>query len=295
MLSEKLKSYITEKNFTSSEEGVITLAEIWAKNNLHKPLSDFTKEEAVFYLNTLGLKSFNSVKHYVYLFRDWGRYVKGEETVWSQLKKRDILDLFDLPEPKRTYIDRIFLLNLIEKLPNPADAFILLGLFEGLSSGEIYNLCEKDFEFKDQIIYHAKIDQWFQHSLKLLQLGRESLDTYIRTEGKGNFNLYDKQEGEKSVIKLNVKVSRKSKQDGTYISACLFRIYKSLCIDTISISDLRDSGLHDLLDAMREEIPIEKFATFRNPKFKQVVSQYGKTGYTRSNILQIYKAMEESK
>lgn len=295
MLSEKLKSYITEKGFTSSEENVIAIAETWAENNLHKPLSDFTREEAIVYLRTLELTSFNSIKHYVYLFRDWGRYIKGKGTVWNQLKKRDILDLCDLPEPRRNYINRLFLLELIEELPNPADAFILLGLFEGFSSVEIYNLCEKDFEFKGHIIYHAKAREWFKHSLKLLRLGRESLDTYTREEEKSSYCLYDKQEGEKSVIKLNIKVSRKSKQDGTYISACLSRIYKFLNIDTISIPDLRDSGLHDLLDTMREEIPIEEFATFRNPKFKQTVSQYGKAGYPRSNILQIYKAMEESK
>lgn len=109
---------------------------------LNKDISSFTYYEIVEYYKLLNLTSVNVItvmNSQFSMYTDWclqQNLVKDGQNHFLEVKLSDFLDCLNKGYVSKKIITKETLYKRIEQLPNARDAFVLLGLFEGLSGKE---------------------------------------------------------------------------------------------------------------------------------------------------------------
>lgn len=172
------------------------------ETELDKDLCDFNAEEIVNLLKAISFPSFDSVIVFnstLNLYTDWcmqKHMIKDNQNHFIELTRQNLADCVNALVVEMQYVSRETVIEWGTKLPNIADAFIILALYEGIrgkSFDEILKARLSDFDVENNI-YHAptrdiKITPYL---IKLAQeTEKEKIYTSISSERIRQYNLID--------------------------------------------------------------------------------------------------------
>ena len=121
---------------------------------LGKDLSRFTKEEAIDMYKTFNfdsLETLHVINSHFSLYTQWclqQNLVPDCQDHYIEIKSDDLINCINKAALKKSLLTKTELYELIDKLKNPSDAFIMLALFEGIGGKnfcELVNLKMEDF------------------------------------------------------------------------------------------------------------------------------------------------------
>lgn len=133
------------------------------ETELNKDLCDFNAEEILNLLKAISFPSFDSVvvfKSALNLYTNWciqRNIVKDNQNHFIEITRTNLQDCVNTLVVQMKFVPREMILEWGSKLPNIADTFILLSLYEGIRGkgfSEILNAKISDFDIQNNI-YHA--------------------------------------------------------------------------------------------------------------------------------------------
>lgn len=290
MDKQAIEKYTHDQNIPTGDKNVIISAEKWAEGR-NKEACDLSHDEILEFLRSKESASYNSVKRYMYIIRDWATYYTGGATSWNYIDRKD-LESCVIKQPKiiqKLTADIFF--AIVEKLDNIMDKFILLALYEGFDTSEIVGLREGSFNFATDKVYHETLQKWCEHSSTLMRCALAALNQYTVVASNGSIKrVYDLDENGKSIIKTR---NPDSKTKTTYISTRLARLFTEIGVKGVTIRQIQTCGLCMALKNNHDGLPVQNFISRKNPEYKKIISRYGKDIYAPSVILKLYNDWEE--
>lgn len=285
-----IEKYVRDKNIPTGDKTIIISAEDWA-NLRNKEACDLSHDEILDFLRSKESASYNSVKRYMYIIRDWTNYYTGDATSWNYIDRKDLESCVLKQSKIVVKLTEDVFFAIVEKLDSIMDKFILLALYEGFDTSEIIGLREGSFNFSADKVYHESLQKWCEHSSTLMRCAYAALNQYTITLSNGTVKrLYDLDDNGKSVIKTR-NIDSKTKQ--TYISTRLARLFNDMGFKGVTIRQIQTCGFCTALKNNSEGMPVEKFVSRKNPEYRKIVARYGKDIYAPSVILKLYKDWEE--
>lgn len=168
-IEKEVKSESSKKSYESLFLKIRTLEEI-----LNKNIEDIsTKKEFLLLLDYCcgNSNTYNSVYSKWSLIRKYYQYI-GNESI-NLITKKDLDNIIRKNKEYNDgrYISREYLIKEISKLKNYSDRAILLlarnGIGMGFENKELIELKIKDIDFKNNIIYNKKIDDYTMYNVKM--------------------------------------------------------------------------------------------------------------------------------
>lgn len=294
--------YITEKESnTSLPEGYLTKqfskSESFEKL-MGKDLCNFTKHEILnMYktFNTSSLESLTVVNSHFSLYTQWCLYqnlVDDCQNHFAEIQKDNLMSCVNILGIKKSIITRETLLEWINKMPNPADAFILIALFEGIKGKEfceLVNLKMSDFNGNKVKLCTGRE---LEVSDELVNIAMESNDTYkyYAITGKGNKVIKLKEED--LIIKNypNTEDIGDTFQIGRRVYRRLLRAFDYLGVsDWMKPNSISESGKIYYINKRSEELGMTAQEYLCSPYVKEIVYKYDYNTKRRHDFLTKYE------
>ena len=157
MDAEFVKEYAAKKKLTKYEQNVLLKMEekAGAKN---KNICDYSKEEILECLRGYNSRSINTLQKYASLLRQYIDYCiahhKTEEknspvNHCREITKNDLMLCLESDVTIYHKMDLSLILEMADKMKNPADQFVILGSYEGLTLADILSLRAFDFNYDE--------------------------------------------------------------------------------------------------------------------------------------------------
>ena len=268
MFNEDVKTIYIEANTTRNKSlknnATILFNRCAAyEQRLNKDISCFSTSEIVDCLksfNSVSLESLMNARSQYKLYTDWcinnHVFTKDYQNHFIEINN-DMLKpcLNDFMKEHRV-ITREYILNNLDNLINPAERFILLGLFEGIGAGskiaykefeniriEMFNTETHQIEFENRVI---------KYSNELYQIAREAANTYDTIT-------YTKNGGEKHIKLMDdERIIKPAINARTYdyrniIDKKLRKIKEGLNNPAINMQSLKESGRIEMVKKLMEK------------------------------------------
>lgn len=171
--------------------------------------SEFQIEEIIEYYKYLSTTSLNSLivlNSQMGLYSEWcikNNFTKDRQNHYYEINNDILQGCINPLMAKAKIIDRNDLIDIIDKLPNYSDAFLILAIFEGLGGKDNTNLCDLKIEDFNGNIVKLRDGREIEVSDKLLSLARLSVEEYNFYDREGNLSKTLKySEDDDEIIKL---------------------------------------------------------------------------------------------
>lgn len=165
------------------------------------------------YLNTTSLNSLMVLNSQMGLYSEWcikNNFTKDRQNHYFEINTDILQTCINSLMAKAKIIDRDDLIDLIDKLPNYSDSFLILAIFEGLGGKDNTNLCDLKIESFTGKSVKLRDGRELEVSDKLISLAKLSVNEY---------NFYDKDGNLAKSLKYSesddeiVKLMNNSKED----------------------------------------------------------------------------------
>ena len=284
MDAEFVKEYAAKKKLTKYEQNVLLKMEekAGAKN---KNICDYSKEEILECLRGYNSRSINTLQKYASLLRQYIDYCiahhKTEEknspvNHCREITKNDLMLCLESDVTIYHKMDLSLILEMADKMKNPADQFVILGSYEGLTLADILSLRAFDINYDEWAIYHPRVRRWFGHSDTLVRYGIKALQEYHYDAGDRSIELVDVDDRGPSVIKQSYYVSRLP--DSHTINSRILR--KASLIDAkftnITPKIIHKFGLYEAINYYLDFDPlkIDDFFQNNNLKYRMLIERF---------------------
>ncbi len=267
------------------------------KNN--KDLSCFNYYEIVDMYKTMGNPSFDSivVMNSVFsLYTEWcikEGLVVDNQNHFKELSRKEFSDCVNKALAELQFVDRKTVLSWCNELPNASDAFIILGLFEGIK-GPNYS------ELASTLISGIKKDRIELSSGRTLNVSSELID--IATKAGNEEELLPLNAGGQRVSRLesdglilhNLPQTREFSENGIRrrIYYRLARIFSYLGVPYMTGNKLTMSGIIFCLKEKAAELGISPVEAYENVNVKKEIEDRYLKKFKRGQIYEYLSSME---
>lgn len=172
------------------------------ENDLGKDLCNFTKDEIINIYKTFNISSIESLKvinSHFSLYVQWclcQNLVEDCQNHFAEINKDDLLNCINTLSIKKSVVTKEIIYEWMNQLPNPADAFLLIALFEGIKGKEFCELANLKMSNFDGDKVKLCTGRTIKVSDKLVSAAIDSDRTYeyFSITGKGIKNVKLKDE-----------------------------------------------------------------------------------------------------
>ena len=251
------------------------------ESKLNKDICCFSTAEIIECLksfNSVSLESLMNARSQYKIYTDWcivkHILVKDRQNHFKEINDEMLRQCTNNFLKERSIVSRDYIIDMCENnLMNPAERFILLGLFEGIGSGK---LSYKDFEMLTMECFDVEKrklqigKRLITYSQKLYEYAKEAANTYENI-------VYDKNGNERSMKLLE---DERIVKPGANASICNYRqiinkklakIKQELNNPAINIQSLNESGRIEMINKLMESGKTREEAL----EDKEMLDKYG--------------------
>lgn len=289
MYNNEIKErYIIEKESTTSVPKGFLLKQFNKAQTFEtsegKDLCNFTKHEILNMYKTFNTSSLNFltvINSHFSLYTQWCLYqnlVDDCQNHFAEIQRDNLTLCINMLGIKKATITRNVLRNWIQQMPNPADAFIMIALFEGIKGKEfceIVNLKMSDFDGNKVKLCTGRELVVSDELVNLAAISDQTYE-YYSISGKGEKIV--KLNDENLIIKNypNVEPITDTFQIGRRIYRRLLRSYDYLGVSAwMKPNSLVESGKIDYINRRSKELGMTAREYLFSPYVKEVEDRYG--------------------
>lgn len=252
------------------------------ETELHKDLYDWSKQEILDYFISLKCKSLsgmNMIFSNLKAYTDWcieNGYKSDGQNHYYEIQPKQLVDCLDIKAMKNDLLLKEDLIDAVDHLVNPSDAFIILALYEGLTIKEISEVTRDDLS-NDGILHLKTRD--LSISAKLQHILKDSCEqdiyykktNYDDAKYNGQYKLID---GAEVVRQAEARSVTENKT--VFVSQRLRRVLEFLGWEHMTAKTIRTSGCIDMILTLMHENNTTMEQVFRYANGKEIEKRYGK-------------------
>ena len=233
--------------------------------DLGKDLCNFTVKEIENMYRTLDFYSYETLLNVNSIFSQYTMWCINEGLVsdsqnhYMEFDRPRLLNMVNNTMLSQRVVDRETIIKWCQELPNPSDAFLLLGFFEGIRNLEFGDIKRNDININNNAIYLKERDKEIIFSNTLCNYGiiSSNLDTYSSLSGAMVHSVKFIESGKVIKDYPNCDEIPTEKQVKQRIRNRMSRIFKYLGInDYTSTTSIRDSGIIEFINREKKMLRI---------------------------------------